>query len=191
MLSATISVVLILIDDSVLRRHNLPFVLNALTDEPAHAATALLAVAAVYSVLRKQWNCGILVATLLGGTLIDVDHLPAVAGCDIITSGTHRPYSHSLFTLGVLVIIVVCTAGPRRELWGVASLALASHFARDLVDGSAVPLFWPLSKHGVTIPYILYAAALILCLGTIFAFRTVGRSAANTDASLDASRMSE
>jgi len=170
-------------DDFVLRRHHLPFVPNALTDEPAHAVTAVLVVAAVYTLVRRPWDRRILVSALLGGTLIDVDHLPAAFGCDIVTAGTDRPYSHSLLTLGALVVVVICTAGTRRERCGVACLALASHFARDFVDGGGVPLFWPVSKHGVTMPYVLYAAGLIACLGINLASRAVNVSAASIDAS--------
>lgn len=166
-LLAVLGVVLIVADDFLFRRDDLSFVSNALTDELAHAATALLCVGALYALRQWHWDSRIWIATVIGGTIIDLDHVPAAFGWNVITIGTDRPYSHSLLTLGILLLVTMRLRSPRRDLGAVATWGLASHYIRDMVDGGAVPLFWPITKHGFTAPYVAYGTLLLVSLGVI------------------------
>lgn len=164
---ALLGVALIVADDFLLRRDDLPFVLNALTDEIAHTITALLWVGALYALRQWRWDRRMWVAALLGGTIIDLDHVPPALGWDGITVGTGRPYSHSLFTLGVLLIVIARLRRTRRVVGIAAAWALVSHYVRDLVDGGTIPLFWPITNHGFSAPYATYATLLLVCLCVI------------------------
>src|SRR5581483_11130565 len=84
----------------------------ALLDEPAHLATALLLLAAFgLGPLRRY-----AVAVALGTVLIDLDHLPAYLGSDVLTQGTPRPYTHSLTTvLAVLALAAILRSGARHQ----------------------------------------------------------------------------
>jgi hypothetical protein len=141
---------------------HLSYVLDAITDEPAHAVTALLYTGALYSLLRRRLTTRIIAAAIVGGTLIDLDHLPDALGHDLLTVAGSRPFTHSLPTLGLLLLLAFRLHGTRRELALVAALALGSHFIRDL-SYAPVPLFWPIVPRGITIPYVVYAATLVAC----------------------------
>lgn len=166
-LFAFIGVLLIFADDLLLRHARLPVFLDALTDEPAHAITALLGVGAVYTLRQQSWHPAICIGALLGGTVIDLDHIPELFHSDIISVGTERPYSHSLLTLGILLLVIVRLRGSRRLVGGAVAWGLAWHFARDLVDNGTVPLIWPITRHGFAMPYPVYAVLLLACLVAI------------------------
>lgn len=168
LLSAVLVTALIFLGDHVLLRSRLPYVLTALIDVPAHALTALLAIWALVA-LRPRWGeFAVWLGALLGGTLIDLDHLPAALGwngiANAISDGTDRPYSHSLLTLALILAAALLVRGARRRAGLAATLGLAVHLLRDLVDGGTVALLWPVTKHSFTLPYDDYAAWLLLCL---------------------------
>lgn len=148
----------------------LPFLLDAMTDEPAHATTAMLYVGAVAAIVRLRPNRTDMIAAMLGGTLIDLDHLPAILGWDGLTTGTHRPYSHSLLTVVAILLITWQLHGRRRTAAQAVVVAVSSHLMRDMATGG-VPLLWPFSPENVTSPYGVYAATLAI-FGAVVVCRT-------------------
>ncbi len=125
-------------------------------DETAHFLTGALILAALPRVPGRQFAVGLLVASVA----IDLDHVPALLGYQLITRTTQRPYPHSLLTLGLLGLAAVAWPARRRLLAG-AVVGLAAHFFRDLSESSAgVPLLWPWSSHAYTLPHWTYQGAM-------------------------------
>ncbi len=105
---------------------------------------------------------------LVSSVLLDVDHVPAIAGSDVLSKGLFRPAPHSFLTLAALGALARFMPHRRRAVYG--SLAgVALHLFRDMGDGS-VPLLWPLSKRSFKVGYPLYASVL-----AILAFRVATR----------------
>jgi membrane-bound metal-dependent hydrolase YbcI (DUF457 family) len=141
--------------------------LEAILDESAHVATALLAVGALVSrpPLTLHWGA------LMGAVLIDLDHAPREFwGSYVLTFATYRPYGHSLFVVCLLLVLAAVlheVARPKRGgvAWSLAAvgatLGVASHLLRDLVTGG-VPLLWPLRPNNVEVPYLAYIALLLI-----------------------------
>lgn len=135
---------------------------HGLRDEIGHALTAYL------------WALGLMALRLpltlpmvvLGGILIDVDHLLQFYGVIDAAPGSSRPGSHSLVTL---VIILLVASGDRRRSWMWISFAVGflSHLVRDMATGT-VPLLWPRPADPVSIPYDLYTATLAACAVVAF-----------------------
>jgi hypothetical protein len=168
-LFAIIAALGIAANDRFLRHGEGRFLYDALTDEPAHAVTALLLVGAVAAWHRAWRTSAVWIAAVLGGTAIDLDHVPDFLGWHYLSTGTERPHTHALPTLALLLGIALCQRGPRRRVLLAATLGLASHFVRDLVEGSTLPLLWPATAHGFSAPYGCYVAVLIVCAGMIVA----------------------
>jgi hypothetical protein len=136
-----------------------PYAVQGLLDEPAHAATGVLALTAFVAELQAP----VALAVLAGSLLIDADHLPHVLGSDVFEHGIPRPYTHSLGTIVVLMgVTLLMRTERRRRLILIATLALALHFFRDSAEpgGPGVSLLWPVSDHGVTVAYGWYAGVL-------------------------------
>ena len=142
--------------DALFWRFDPPRAVAAVMDESAHAATALL----LLDLARLPPSEPVLVGTLLGAVVIDVDHIPSEVGWDILTKGTRRPYSHSLFTLGESVLLAFARTAPWRTVALSAAFGLMTHLLRDMATGG-VPLYWPLARRSVTIPYAVYAILLL------------------------------
>ncbi|MBA2447130.1 MAG: metal-dependent hydrolase [Chloroflexi bacterium] len=149
--------------DTLFWRFDPPRAVAAVMDESAHAATALL----LLDLARLPASEPVLAGTLLGAVVIDVDHIPSEVGWDILTNGTGRPYTHSLFTLGESVLLAFARPGPWRTVALSAAFGIVTHLLRDMATGG-VPLYWPLARRSVTIPYIVYAIL-------VFAAATAGR----------------
>lgn len=132
-----------------------------LIDEPAHLATcaiALLALLAAGAPVSRRFA----LAALLASTVIDLDHLPYYLGSHLLmASSMPRPYSHGVLTVIVLTAVGLRLRGKGREISLGLAFGVAAHLCRDLATGPGIPLFWPLSASAVTIPYVLFAAALI------------------------------
>jgi inner membrane protein len=128
---------------------DVPLARRGVLDEAAHVATTFLALSAVRP-RQRQFAAGALAAAVL----IDVDHVPdAIFGWTGITKGSPRPFSHSLVTLACALIAVRFASAPRRELMGGVAFGLATHFLRDITDGSAgAPLLWPFTTRAVKLP---------------------------------------
>jgi membrane-bound metal-dependent hydrolase YbcI (DUF457 family) len=100
---------------------------------------------------------------------IDLDHVPDRLGYDFLTQGTPRPYTHSLLTVAVVLLLAACWRRRRDPLMGVA-LGLAIHFFRDLAEhGSGVALLWPISDYSFSLPHAAYLAAMAICAAIVVA----------------------
>jgi inner membrane protein len=125
-------------------------------DETAHLLTGALVLAALRGCPDRSFAVGVLAMSVL----VDLDHVPALAGSNVITGGTDRPYSHSLLALAVLGLAALAWRARRPLLVGVA-IGLAAHLARDLTEsGSGVPLAWPLGRDSSTLPHWTYLVAI-------------------------------
>jgi membrane-bound metal-dependent hydrolase YbcI (DUF457 family) len=99
-------------------------------------------------------------AILAFSVVIDVDHLPAKAGIDVLNTSTERPVTHCL--LSVLVLLAAAGLARSGVLLGCA-IGLAGHLVRDIGTGDAgVPLLWPLSDGAAVVPFWLYVSLLVL-----------------------------
>jgi membrane-bound metal-dependent hydrolase YbcI (DUF457 family) len=144
------------------------FLLTGLFDWTGHLATGLILVAALRPPRR------VAAAILAWSVVIDVDHLPAKAGIDVLTTDTQRPVTHSL----LLVLVLLAAAGLTRSgvLLGSA-IGLAGHLLRDMGTGDAgVPLLWPLTEGAAAIPFWLYVGLLALAAATAAARPTARRT---------------
>jgi inner membrane protein len=157
---------------------------TGLLDEPAHFATTLICLLALAGMLalagRGRWPLPLpfVLAALVMGNLIDLDHLPMALGNDALTAGTPRPYSHSLITVVLLAAGAGAARLGRRRLLGTvlagAAFGVCCHLFRDL--GTApVALLWPVSSRGLVVPESAY---LVVLAGLVLA-AVAGRSAAH------------
>lgn len=131
-------------------------------DETAHLMTMLLVLWALGGRVLDRFGAAALVASVA----IDLDHVPQYLGDDVLTRGTPRPYSHSLLTIIVVLIVAVVWSRRRDFCLGIA-LGLAFHFWRDLSEpGSGVALLWPFTDHSFSFSPTGY----LLVMGAIVAF---------------------
>lgn len=132
-------------------------------DETAHLATTVL----VLWALGRRVGSRLWLPALIASVAIDVDHIPGQLGVDWLTAGTPRPYTHSLTT--VLVALLLSAAWPRRrDVFRGVALGLTIHLFRDLAEhGSGVALLWPLSDHAFRLPHWVYLAAMIGTAGVV------------------------
>jgi len=151
------AVVLFAADQYVYQQAGTAVVPQALLDWTDHLLTTLFIVWALKPPVSERQ----LVPALLASVVIDVDHVPGELGSHILTVGTSRPYSHSLTTVAMLLVL----AAARRD-WGAwesgAALGVASHLWRDLAEprGSGVALFWPVSDRTITTPAAAYLISI-------------------------------
>jgi len=150
------------VDYFVLPNGHLSRVLQGLEDEPAHALTALLLLAA----LNPAWLERFWVPVGITAILIDADHLPKEFGYDILTRGTTRPYSHSFTTVVIVLLVTLLLPAASRGIGLAVTFGLLAHFFRDLAT-NAVSLLWPLTREGFRIPYLSYALVLVAAAGII------------------------
>lgn len=125
-------------------------------DETAHFLTTLLVFWALAGKRAERYLWPALVASVA----IDLDHVPQYLGYRGLTAGTPRPYSHSLLT--ILVVLVLAEIWRRRrDMFVGVAIGLAVHFWRDTAEPhSGVALLWPLSKHSFSTPHGLYLALM-------------------------------
>lgn len=127
-------------------------------DEGAHLATGALILLALGRPLTDRFGRALLAASVL----IDLDHIPGQLGVDWITSGTPRPYTHSLLTLGLLAGLAIGWRRRRPEVLG-ALVGVAGHLYRDLAEsGSGVSLLWSWSNHRFSLPHGAYLASMLM-----------------------------
>jgi inner membrane protein len=139
-------------------------------DEAAHLLTALLLLQALPGGPRAR----IAVPALIGSVAIDLDHVPQYLGDNLLTLGTPRPYTHSLLTLLVLLVLALGARRHRSVFLGLA-LGVVLHFFRDLAEGNGagVSLLWPLSDHAYSYPHSTYLGLMAcviaadLCLAAV------------------------
>jgi len=150
-----------------------PLGIAATLDEAAHLATAAIIAGPWLSRASTSFTMGL----VAGAVLVDVDHLPALFGTDLLTRTTARPLTHSL----VGSAPVVAGALYHRSFATGALLGLASHFLRDMASSSAgVPLFWPISDRGLRLPDHLYYGVLLVALALGVVMDGRGRRSAPT-----------
>ena len=140
-------------------------------DELAHLLTTLLVIWAFGPGARVRF----LVPALIASVAIDLDHIPARLGADWLTAGTPRPYTHSLLTVAVVLLVASLWRRRRDLLLGVA-IGLAIHFWRDMSEsGSGVSLLWPFSDRAFQCPpsvYVAVMAVFVLVDTAVCAHRT-------------------
>ncbi len=126
-------------------------------DETDHQLTTLLLVWAFFP--RFGWRA--LIPALLASSLIDLDHVPAQLGYYWFTDGTSRPYTHSLTTVAVLLLLALLWCRHRTLVLCIA-LGVCSHLWRDLAEpaGSAVSLFWPVTDEGIHLDPVFYLTSV-------------------------------
>ena len=137
-----------------------PLPVAAVADETAHLLTAFVVLLAVPFPLPRRF----VLAALAASVAIDLDHLPLVLGSDALTRDTARPLTHGLrLVAGLRVAAARLTPRGRAVALGAAAGVLA-HLVRDAASTPAgVPLAWPVSTHGFSLPYSTYLAALTCC----------------------------
>jgi membrane-bound metal-dependent hydrolase YbcI (DUF457 family) len=129
-------------------------------DETAHLLTTLLVLWAIGGVFYER----LLTPALVASVLIDADHIPGRLGAHWLSTGTPRPYSHSLATVALVVFFAVVWSRRREWLLGVV-VGLLIHFWRDMTEpNNGVSLLWPVTKHSFSLPhasYLLVMAAIV------------------------------
>jgi hypothetical protein len=129
-------------------------------DELAHLLTTLL----IFWALGERTRRRFMVPALAASVAIDVDHVPDRLGIGWFTSGTPRPYTHSLLTI-VVVLGVAMLWRPRRDLLLGVAIGLTIHFWRDMGEGGGgVALLWPFSDRAFHYPHGGYVAAMAIVL---------------------------
>ena len=160
--------------------HGMNFVMRGLLDWPAHLATALVILGALTRVRKSPPDQRFGWTMLACSVLIDVDHLPAEFGSDLLTSGTPRPYTHALWVVIVLTLawamarFFVVRSGRLRPAAAELVLAgaawgIAAHFVRDIAT-APLAFWWPITDMAVEVPYWWYvlALAVIIAVGPVF-----------------------
>jgi inner membrane protein len=132
-----------------------PIPVTGLLDEPAHLATAWLALCALTPRIPPPWLGE---SALIASVAIDIDHVPLyLTGGRFAVDGA-RPPTHCL--LLTVLLTTVGLACPRVR-WAVgAAIGALLHFVRDVATGPGIPLLWPASDTAVLMPHLAY-------LGTI------------------------
>jgi hypothetical protein len=150
--------------------HGMNFAMRGLLDSPAHLATALVILGTLVRVRRTLPDQRFGWTMLACSVLIDLDHLPAEFGSQVLINGTPRPYTHALWTVIVLALAWAATrfftircGWPRPAtaeliLAGAAS-GVAAHFVRDIAT-APMSFWWPLTDMAVQVPYWWFVAAL-------------------------------
>ncbi len=145
------------VDEWVYQGVGTSIVRQAPLDWTDHLLTTLFIVWAVRPWWPREW----LVPALFASVLIDLDHVPQHLGSGILTGGTSRPYTHSLTTIVVLLLLSL----PQRRWRSVAigcAIGVASHLWRDLAEpqGAGVALFWPVTDRTITTPAVSYLGSI-------------------------------
>ena len=142
--------------DLVLSRKRPPWLLVGFFDEPAHLATAGVALANLRP-RSNEWALGF----IAGAVLPDLDHVPLAVSRVHPSVDDPRPVTHCLLAVSPLFAAAgIQKPGPAREAVAGAAAGTLAHFARDLAVGTGVPLLQPLSERNLKVPYPVYLAGL-------------------------------
>ena len=119
---------------------------SGLLDEPSHFAMAALCVLALQRFIPL--SRAFVIAALIASVAIDLDHIPIYLGAGWVSPVPGgRPYTHSVATLMVLLVICLATKRGRPAAAG-AFFGVVVHLIRDICEGPpGVPLYWPFSEH--------------------------------------------
>ena len=159
--------------------HGMNFAMRGLLDWPAHIATALVILGALTRARRVIPDQRFGWTMLACSVLIDIDHLPAEFGSDVLTNGTPRPYTHALWTVIALTLawatvrfFVIRSGRPQaatvERILAGAAWGVAAHFVRDIAT-APMSFWWPVTDIAVEVPYWWYVAALaaIIAIGPV------------------------
>lgn len=149
---------------------------GGVVDETAHALTTLLVLWAVGPSASDRFLAPAVVASVA----IDVDHVPGRLGVHSLDAGAPRPYTHSLAAIA-LVLVAALLYRRRRDLLVGVAIGLVSHLWWDAAgsEGGGVPLLWPFSYRGFTVPYLSYLIVMTAVVGTVASRIRFRRAAAN------------
>ena len=131
-----------------------------LLDEPAHLATAVLALLAVVGGRRLAAAPAFTSAAVVASCAIDVDHVPLYAGVPGVADVGSRPYSHSLLTVLLLALAWLVT-GRRWPVLAGAAVGVTLHFVRDAATGPGLQLWWPFGQRELW-PYRWYVGLVVV-----------------------------
>jgi inner membrane protein len=160
--AASAAVLLIAAVDALSAHAEFSLPTKALLDESSHIATTLLFLGALWPSPVQP----VVLGTVLGSVIIDIDHIPMTIEHHGDLNGLARPDSHSLLTV-LLVAGLGRWLPVRRRPYALGlAFGIATHLTRDMATGR-VRLFWPLAPHGVHLPYPIYGTALIIALAVI------------------------
>lgn len=147
--------------DWAIRSRRPPWILVGLLDEPAHVATAGLALLNLRP-RSAHWAAGF----MAGSVLPDVDHVPLALSRIHPELDDPRPITHCLLVAAPLLGAArLLPDGAARDAAAGAAAGTLAHFARDLAVGTGVALFRPLTTRHFKVPYPLYVAALAALAG--------------------------
>ncbi len=132
-------------------------------DEPAHLATCGVLLLAISAIAGRRPPLRFVGAALIATVAIDLDHLPAILGSQLMTAGLPRPYTHSIaIVAALLAAAAMLKRDEQRQIALGFAFGVSAHLMRDVATGPGVPLLWPLSDSVVKMPYAVYFAALSL-----------------------------
>ncbi len=128
--------------------------LHGAMDITGHIITALIAAIGVRALRLPVplWTI------LIGGTVLDLGHLPGFFGYVNALEGSTRNGSHSLFVVALLAIIGFIDRRHANAWLGVA-MGATSHLWRDMGTGT-VALMWPLTETVYGTLFTRYLAVL-------------------------------
>ena len=150
--------VLVVVVDAGRSTRPLSLLLDGVTDEVAHGATAALALLCLYSGSTLRRQARLATAALLASVLIDLDHVLLYAGVPHVAANG-RPYSHSGVTVGLLLVLS-CAWPRRRMVLRGAALGVTLHLLRDVATGPGLPIWSSEGSFDLRVPYSWYATAL-------------------------------
>jgi len=139
--------------------------LLGLLDSPAHLATTVLALVAL-TAWRPALPLPFWLGALLTSVAIDLDHLPVLLaerlGWQVPTlfAEDHWPL-HNLPFIALLTALVLVFSGRWRLAVSGVAFGVTVELVRDVATGGVAPL-WPIATDRVTLPYRVYAAALLV-----------------------------
>ncbi len=146
-------------------------------DEPAHLATCVLFLLAALTLVRfRRPYLSFAAAALVASLAIDLDHIPGMLGWHGLSGDLPRPYTHSLVTPVALIGVGEIARGRIRPIAFGAAFGVCAHLVRDLCTGPGLAILWPLSSTTVKLPYLVFAAGLVLATAAIIVATRHGRS---------------
>ena len=145
----------ILAADLCLERFELPWLASGLLDEPAHVATAVLALANL-----PPAPAGWTASYLAGSVAVDADHLPLIPIRHTLRLEDPRPAAHTLLVPAGLGLAARLTRGSAREIVLGAAAGTCAHFLRDLATGSGLAPIQPVASWRIKVPRAAYFVAM-------------------------------
>ena len=130
---------------------------HGLIDEMAHVLTATIVALAFRSLdvaVSLAW-------ALIGGVILDSEHILQLLGWTDAIPGSSRGGGHSLLVVAIVLLVSVAD-GTHRIGWISLAVGMASHLFRDMATGT-VALLWPFDATPLSIRHDIYLATLAWC----------------------------